>query len=230
MRPPYSLVLFFIGLVAPLTLNAAVFEGKVRIKMTAGQSGHEIEYSIKEGFLRTDMNAGKDESASMIMNFTKHEMTILMPQQKMYMVRPLQSDTGKTRPQDEATLEKTSETETILGYPCVKYIAKSKDSTADLWLTDKLGSFAGFGGGGGPMGRNSGGPKAQSWARALEGKDFFPLRVVSTQTKSGEKFTMEAVSVEKQTLPDSLFTPPEDYQDMGGMMRGLGGLMPKSKD
>ena len=34
---------------------------------------------------------------------------------------------------------------------------------------------------------------------------------------------MEVTGIEKKSLPDSMFTPPEDYKkfDMGGMMKGL---------
>jgi hypothetical protein len=34
---------------------------------------------------------------------------------------------------------------------------------------------------------------------------------------------MEVISVEKTSLPDSLFAPPEGWQDIGAMM---GGAMP----
>lgn len=53
---------------------------------------------------------------------------------------------------------------------------------------------------------------------------MFPLRVVSTDKGSKETFRMEATEVKKESLPDSLFAPPADYQkfDMGGMMRGMG--------
>ena len=73
-------------------------------------------------------------------------------------------------------------------------------------------------------GRKRGGPPSQAWERALAGKDLFPLRVVGLDRSGKETFRMEVTSIEKQTLPDSLFVPPADYtkMDMGGMMQGMG--------
>jgi len=122
---------------------------------------------------------------------------------------------------DETTFEKTGEKEKILGYTCEKYVIKSKDGTTDVWATDELGRFMGFGGGmGGPMGKRKAAP---AWEKALAGKDFFPLRVASKNTKDKEIFSMEASSVEKTPQAASLFAPPPGAQkfDLGGMMKGI---------
>ena len=45
-----------------------------------------------------------------------------------------------------------------------------------------------------------------------------------SKDKSGKQtFKMEATAINKQTLPESLFTPPAGYQklDMGGLMKGM---------
>ncbi len=221
-----------IVLVVPVALKAAAFEGKVTMTMSDAKGGsHPMVFSLKQGLSRMDMDAGQGNVAGVIMNVAKREMTILMPQQKMYMVRemPAPSDTPQAdeKPNSDVTLEKTGEHEKILGYDTTKFIAKSKDGATEMWLTDQLGTFMGLGSGGGPGGA-FGGRKArnsseQAWEKALMGKDWFPLRVVTKNKKDKETFRMEATAIDKTSLPDSVFAPPADYQkfDMGNMFRGM---------
>ena len=210
---------------APAVLGAATFEGKVHLKISdnKGQS-HEMVQSLKDGLVRTDVEAGV-HSASLIMDFAKQELTILIAAQHMYMVRPMPTGAPAGAPgaadTGEASFAKTGETEKILGYDCVKYVAKTKDGAHEVWVTDQLGRFGGLGGGN-PMARRHGGKPTAGWEQLLAGKDLFPLRVVTHNAAGTETFRLEAVSVEKTTLPASDFQPPADYKklDMGGMMPG----------
>jgi hypothetical protein len=91
----------------------------------------------------------------------------------------------------------------------------------EIWVTDQLGTFGGLPHGGGP-----GGPQGspQAWESALKGRNFFPMRVV-TSAGGKEKFRLEVTSVEKTSLPDSYFAAPDGWRkfDLGAMM---GGAMP----
>lgn len=223
-------------LLFPAALSAETFEGKVTMKIT-DSSGKAVPltFNMKEGLSRVDIEAGSGMTASMIMDSNKKEMTILIPQQKMYMVQPLTlaaaaSTAGVPDPTSDVTFDKAPGTEKILGYDCVKFIAKAKDSTTEIWTTDQLGTFLGMGASG-PMGgmmggRRGGSPGAgsQPWAQALAGKNFFPLRVVSHNASGKETFRMEAAAVEKQSLSASLFSPPDGWQNLSEMMKGMGGM------
>jgi Domain of unknown function (DUF4412) len=224
------------ALLIPAALAAATFEGKVTMKMTGPKGSPPlVNFSLKEGFSRIDVEAGQGQSVAMIMDQSKQEMIIMMAAQKMYLVRPLPKPGDIPAAQGAAphdmTVERTSVTETILGYECVKIVATDKGTTTEMWVTDQLGTFMGMGGGG-PMGGRRGGPggpAGEAWEQALRGKASFPLRVVTTKDGK-EAFRMEATSVEKMSLPDSVFAPPADFQklDMGNMMRGMmpGGMPP----
>lgn len=223
------LALLLVSLLALPALRAADFEGKVTMKLTgASDKPHEMLYSIKGTNTRVDVAAGQGGQVAMLMDSTKAEMTILMLDQHMFMTRPIpKADPAKSPTGDaaEATVEKTSVTEKILGYDCTKYISKSKNVTTEIWVTEQLGAFAGMGGGN-PMGGGRGRGKApsaegQAWEKALAGMAVFPLRVVST-TGGKESFRMEATAIDKQSLPASTFTVPEGFQDLSGMMRGMG--------
>jgi len=220
------------ALVCPVLAFAASFEGKVAMKMTAAKGTPQpMVFSLKDGMSRVDVTT-EGNTMGVIMDQAKQEMIMLMPQQKMYMVQPIpkpetMAATGKGS--STATVEKTNVTEKILGYTCVKYLAKDKDTTTEIWITDQLGTFMGINQGGGAGGMGGGRGKAaakdaaaQAWENEFRGKNAFPLRVVSL-TSGKESFRMEATAIDKQSLPDSIFQPPADYQkfEMGGMLKGL---------
>ena len=228
-----KLVLLFIAsaLVAPAVLSAASFEGKVSMKVTSGrEKPMDINYSLKGGKLRIEM-PGQKGGGGMIMDPTKREMIMLMDEQKMYMTMTLPEAAVETatKKSDDSTLEKTSETEKILGYTATKYIVTEKNgSTTDMWLAEGLGTFMSFNQNNPMAGRGRGGSNAQSWERALAGKELFPLRVVGKDKAAKETMRMEVSGIEKKSLPDALFAPPADYQklDMGGMGGMLKGMIP----
>jgi hypothetical protein len=236
-------VLFASALLSPAAVFAAAFEGKVSMKMTSGRGQpQEITYNIKGDKVRMEM-PGQKGMGGMIMDTSKREMTMMMDEQKMYMVMalPQAAADAMAKREDDVKLEKTNETEKILGYTATKYILTEKNNDeTEIWLAEGLGTFMGFSQNRNPMSRGRG-PAAPAWERALEGKDLFPLRVVglgkgatargakgkSDEKRKGaggnERFRMEVTSIDKTSLPDSLFTPPAGYQkfDMGAMMKGM---------
>lgn len=213
----------------PVAVFAAGFEGKMNLKMTSDGKSQDIQYSIKGDKLRLDMPGMK--GAGMIVDTAKRETTMIMDEQKMYMTMPISTGaeaaptSGK---QEEVKLEKTSQTEKILGYLATKFLATHDGTTTELWLAEGLGTFFSPAGKN-PMGGGRGaGPAPQAWERALAGKELFPLRVVGKNKSGKETFRMETTAIEKQSLPDSLFAPPAGYQkfDMGGMGGMMKGMLP----
>jgi hypothetical protein len=228
----------FCALALPGALLADTFEGKIGISMTSqtAQGPQSMNMSVKEGYTRFDIDTARG-SMGMIRDMKNKVMIILMPQQRMYMVHPIdqpgqmpqqygQAPQGEPHPQ--STLQETGVKETILGYVCTKYVVTGQDGTAQIWVTDELGNFMGLPPPGGPMARA---PQAPSgWEQAIKGRNLFPMRVISNNSKGTFKF--EVTSVEKTSLPDSLFAPPEGWRkfDMGAMMGGgFPGGMPASR-
>ncbi len=223
------LLSLFTALLTPAALFAASFEGKVTMKMTGPKDAPPaMVFSLKEGFSRIDMTGAEGRNAGIIFDAAKNEMTILMLEQKMYMTQAIPKPSATATAggaSDNSTVEVTTTTEKILGYDCTKYVSKSKDGISEMWVTDQLGSFLGFGGGaaggGGRRGMGGGAPAPQGWEEALAGRGVFPLRVVTTQGGK-ETMRMEATAVEKQTVPAALFYPPSDFKNLSEMLRGMG--------
>ena len=87
MKPLRCLVALILTALAPAVF-AAEFEGIVQMKMTDSRSTHTLQYQVKEGFVRTDIQISPGKASSVIMDFKNKRMIILMPGQNMYMTRP----------------------------------------------------------------------------------------------------------------------------------------------
>ena len=230
------------ALLVPAALFADGFEGVINMKMTgrdpgAAKSSNSGEMvmlvTVKGSLSRVDTTA-QGHSVGMITDRTKQQMTILMTDQRMFMVRPIpaipaNAAAGGAAKGSNLSLEKTGVTEKINGYDCTKYVVKDGNRTTEMWVTDQLGAFPGIGGGGNPMAGGRGGPPpASGWEEALKGKDFFPMRVSMLQDGK-EMGRLEVTLVEAHPVEDSTFTPPEGWQDLSAMMRGMaipGGMIP----
>ncbi|HTX66297.1 MAG TPA: DUF4412 domain-containing protein [Opitutaceae bacterium] len=220
-----ALALAATGLAAP-----QAFEGTVRFTMTTPHGTVPMTYVMKDGLVRTEIEAG-GQTVAMLMDFAKREMTMLMPQQKMYMVHPLPDPAAASGPGQEAgsapDVQLTGQYETILGYKCQKIVVKTGDTVAEIWGAEGLGLFMNPGMGG-PMGRGRAAPRS-AWEAEMVKRGFFPLRVVTHGTGGQETFKMEATAIDT-TAPDaSLFAPPPDYKKFEmPAMPGLGGMNPFS--
>ncbi len=222
------------ALLSPLVMSAANFEGRVTMAMT-DKRGTTIPMTISAKAPHTRMDFETPQGAAgMIVDQGKQEVTILMPQQKMYMVQPTPNAAVDEAMKDNTGApEKTDEHAKIAGYDTTKYVMKTKDGTTDIWVTDQLGTFMGFGteamssfGRRGKRGNSA----EDAWEKAFQGKDAFPLRVISTGPSGKQTFKMEATSVEKKSLPDSTFVPPSDFQKLDmSAMGGMGGRPPREK-
>jgi len=220
-----SALLLFSFLLGPAMLLAGGFEGTIRLSMKSSRQDQPIfiDYSMKEGLLRMDITASKGRHTSSIWDLNKHEMTMLMPEQKMYMVMQA-PDLAAAVQKGSANVqfEKTGETEKILGYTATKYLVKDNDhnTTSEIWAAEGLGTF--MMGHASPMGKGGG---LSPMEKELMARGFFPLRMINHDSNGAETFRMEAVSIDKKSLADDFFAPPSDYRrfDMGSMLGGFGG-------
>ena len=158
-----------------------------------------------------------------IMDLEKREVTVLMPDQKMYMVQPLPDETADKAHNKaaDADFKPTGQKEKIAGFEAEEYTGLSEKRFTEIWVTKELGEFVA------PSQGQKKGAKTNAWAKFVEQGGFFALRVVK-RAKEGapESFRQEVTKVEKGAQPDSLFLPPSDYQkfempSMGDMMKGM---------
>jgi len=214
------------------TTIASAFEGKVDMTMTSSTADGvmPMTYYVKGTNMRIEMATPPDKNNksgtfATIMDLDKKEMTMLMPDQKMYMVNKIPeatADKAKAK-STESDFKSTGRKEKIAGIEAEEYVGISDKKQTELWVTKELGKF---------MVANQGkggkkGAQSSAWAKFTEQGDFFALRVIQ-RAKEGapEDMHLEVTKVEKGKQPDALFLPPADYQKfempgMGDMMKGM---------
>lgn len=115
-------------------------------------------------------------------------------------------------PNQTPELQATKHTETILGYPCVRYDLVHRGETIQIWATDKLLPYQ-------PHMANQParfGPRMleEQWPEMLKARKLFPLRVTQSYDKGPERYRFEVKSVKPEKIADEggkLSKPPADY-------------------
>lgn len=216
---------------------ASAFEGKVEMKMTSsrGQGDMPMTYFLKGTLMRVELQMPPDKrntrggTYASIMDLNKREVTVLMSEQKMYMVQKIPDATvdKASSKAAEVDFKPTGRKEKIAGIEAEEYAGVSDKKRTEIWVTKELGKFMMANQGkGGPMGGGKG-AQTSAWAKFAEQGDFFALRVIQRASEGApEDFHMEVTKVEKGAQPDSLFQPPADYRkfempSMGDMMKGM---------
>lgn len=209
-------------------VSVQAFEGKISMTMKTGKDTLPVTYYIKGTRMRSEVTTATDKKGNkmtmvMLADWDKREMSILMAEQKMYMVHRIPDfDTQKNKG-DAIDFKPTGRKETIAGYDAEEYAGISNGKRMEIWVTKGLGNFMMMNQG--KPGRGPNPPAA--WEKFMREGEFFGLRIIQ-RAKEGaqEDFHMEVVSVDKGLQPDSLFQPPADFQklelpDMGGVLKGL---------
>jgi len=216
--------------VVPAT-TALAFEGKVSMTMsTSGENTMPMTYFLKGTHMRIEMAIPPDKhnkdggTFATIMDLEKKEMTMLMPDQKMYMVHAIPEASEKSKSKvAEPDFKPTGRKEKIAGIEAEEYVGHSDKKLTEIWVTKELGQFMMADQG---KGKKKGG-QASAWAKFAEQENFFALRVIQ-RAKEGapEDMHLEVTAVDKGSQPDALFQPPVDYKKfempgMGDMMKGM---------
>lgn len=104
---------------------------------------------------------------------------------------------------------KTNEKQTIAGHSCEQWIEKGQDMETELWASSDMGKLSLPSG---SMGVNL--ISSYNMASFLKNSNLFPLLFIE-RTKAGREITrMEVMTVEKKSLTDGVFEPPQGYSKL----------------
>ncbi|HEY6332375.1 MAG TPA: DUF4412 domain-containing protein [Blastocatellia bacterium] len=201
------------------------FEGTISMNMTGPTSqSMSVLYYIKGQRVRmeTTISGHATPDSVTLWDSAAGKFTSLMPSEKEYMTSDFAAmrERAKNLPPEARQTPKLTDTgkqETIAGYPCHDWLIEDRQQT-EVCLAKGLGdlSTAGNGGPAGFLGRMFKGgadhPTDPNWAKMIEG-GAFPLK--TTATRDGQtSFSLEATSIDRKKVDDSLFTVPSDYKEV----------------
>jgi len=203
------------------------FEGVIEFKFEGKDSIGMVQTS-KGNMVRIDGLGGGAMKVSMILDTKSNTMTMVMYDRKMYMVNPIPSlDSALNASAQKTTISKTGETQTVAGVSCdiykgttTKEDGKIEEGQACLAKGAGFVFFSMMGRGG----KAAQGSTAEVF-RELAAKD---LHIVKAWTMKDGKMVpvLEAVKIERKSVPNSTFDVPADFMKMQLPM-GMGGAPPK---
>ncbi len=222
---PFGVVTTVLGVAMSFVsapLHAQAFEGAVTMRVSAGAASpaREVEYVMRGGKVRINMNAA-GRSASMIAVPAEKKMYMLMDAQSMYIemstdpaanpsVRAaMDSVSKKINAAPAPKITRTGKKERIAGYECEHVLVETQTDSFDMCNTKALGSFVNAMSGMGGMG-GRGGAATPAWQTSLTDVGAFPLKVAR---KDGG-VVLEVIKVEKRAIPEAQFTIPSNYTKM----------------
>ncbi len=217
-----SLVLFALTAASlPAVAYAQAFEGTVSYQVTTEKGTMDMTQMYHGGLVRTEAGG-----MLMLTDPKAGTQTILMSEQKMYMVMDMKEMAerakGMKNKSDTTTPKITAEgtTETIAGKSCDNYLLVTQ-LTREICVAKGMGNIIMGGGGGGccsvgPGGQGSAGMDASALIHpeyAEFFKDgFFPLKV-SEVDGANKKVRLLATKVEAKSLDPALFQVPAGYTE-----------------
>jgi hypothetical protein len=208
---PFSMVLCWLA--GASVACGSSFEGTISMNLTAGKSVMAITYYIKGDIIRNETQPAKGPKIVGLLDGKTGGISMLMTEQKMYMV----TGAPKKGLSPDATFEVTGRTEEIAGYTCAEYVVRDKKSIIELWATSELGALPNLAEAFSNRGRRS------AWETYAAEEGVFALRVITKDLKGRERSRLECVGVEQKSLDDELFTIPADFTRV--KMPGLGDLL-----
>jgi hypothetical protein len=196
-----------------------ISEGVLIAKQTMSSDNEQMNASLKQmgetisttyfkdGKARTETSSPMTGDMIIVIDGDQQQMLMLMDQPGLGKKFMLESFEPSEEDLKNITVEKGSETKTILGYECQQYIVQMKqngqDAEMQMFTTDKIDAVS---------------QNTTAMAGQVEG---FPLYFVMKMNQMGStiEVTSEITEIKKESVSDDKLslTPPEGYTKMEGM-------------
>ncbi|MGD0337940.1 MAG: DUF4412 domain-containing protein [Bacteroidota bacterium] len=193
------------------------FEGTFTTTTTGTREGNTPfsitqEVSIKGKKIRSAMTAPGEQMGSLIIIFRgdKGRVITILDQAKVYMELSIKTieEMMKNFPHDTnmVTVTRTGKKQKILGYNCEQIILQEGEATIDIWGTSELTFLRKA------MQTMSEVQKQKvpQWSKELDKLQVFPMKtIINAQGTNAE---MTVTSIQRKSLPESIFNVPAGYK------------------
>jgi hypothetical protein len=199
------MIQIFLFLLAQSAFSQKSFEGVIKYKVVdSGKTSYVKYYSVPKKVRIEVEDPKKDDEAVVIFNSRKDELTIILKSEKTAISLPMIKDDSKKNDDEKKekkfNIKRTKDTKTIFGYNATKYIGTGKGDEIEIWVTDDIKPFVGFGG--------TTGDKLEIQDIAGLEISGFPLEFYNITKGS----SIVVTSIEQKSLDESLFKAPSNYK------------------
>jgi hypothetical protein len=194
----------------------AQFEGTVTATTTGMRDNNTPftitqEISIKGKNIRSVMSSPQQPGGSVTMIFRgdKERFYTLFDQVKKYLEYSKKTieELTKNIPKDQTpvTVKRTGKLQQFLGYTCEQIILTQGETTVEMWATSELTSLRKA------MDELNSYQKQNvpQWSKEIEKLKLFPMK--TSMKMQGTNAEVNVVSIQRKTLPASIFDIPAGY-------------------
>ena len=232
MKTILSALFCSLALIAsPCLVQAGDFEGIIHMKTTQpdNEQATAMNWYIKGQKARMEMSRDEGNQYVMIVDGQARTMQIPVSDKKMYMEMSLDQIGGPAQEHlsealEKHSVERTGESDKIAGSPCEVWRIMDKETKKleqEMCVAKGFGKAATFWMDPRELRRSS----QPEWVKQLINEGGFALRTIHYGDDGKEDSRMEATSIERKSLDNTVFTMPADYtkMDREAMMRGMSG-------
>lgn len=187
------------------------FEGTIRLKQSSKYNTYYYEYFIKDNLVRVDKSS-KDgqELGSYIIDLEKLAVFAINHQKHLY-VRHTPIDLRLSA--DDVEIIKSENSKMINGYICYQWRVRNRSTNTEyaFWVTNEVPTYS-YDLLGNLLQDID---KAHYYYSLIPNKEnFMPLEAVERNLVRKERFRSEVIEIDPQTLSESLFSIPDNYQKL----------------
>lgn len=187
----------------------ANFEGVVVFKKKGETHGIADSVTMRL-YIKGDKFMAEDvkdaNQPRIIVDIKKKAIFMVTDRSREYMQMPL-PPAPPTTPSKAPT--KTADKQILAGHPCEHWVEKSPELETELWASSDLGKLSLPSG---SMGVNL--ISSSNMATFLKNSSLFPFLFIEKNRAGREVTRLEVLTVEKKSLSDAVFEPPQGYNKM----------------
>lgn len=225
-------VCIFITFFPIISAAQKIFEGVVSYRITSPKASNDITIYSKYALSKIKLTMTNKE-VQFVFDRENQKMVMIVPDDKVYTIQTLKGETKENKPSSLASNQKqevqalpqlTGKTKKILGYECEQWLETNNQGTTEIWLTKEIGTLNAL-----SIISDSNIPKSVAGvgARMVSGiflpvtkgiklGDYCPLQIIHYSPRGQTISSVEAISLQAQTLDNSIFQPPTNFQKSVG--------------
>ncbi len=205
-----QLILGVLFLLQPAEVDTSQsFEGTIRLKQSSKYNTYYYDYFIKDDLVRVDKTSKEGQLLGSYLVDMDKLAVFAINHQKHLFVR--QTPIDLQLPTSDVEIIKTKNSKKINGYTCFQWRVRNRATNTEFafWVTKEVPSFQ-YDVLGNLLQDID---KAHYYYSLIPNKeDYMPVEAVERNLVRKERFRSEVVEIDPQTLSESLFSIPKNYQ------------------